>query len=274
MALTITADGGQVDGGIRITVAGEDLAGLQVWRRSPASAGQREVRALILIDTPTLWDGVDYEAPFDLPCEYWATTPGETSGTATASLPSGGRDWLRSVAMPALSRPMTIERFDELERGLAAEEHRPLGGSAPVVVIDARLTDTGTLELVTWTPEEESWLHTFLAESVLALLGGPPANGWGEGMYVRLGTYTHRRIAGAAATEPARRFEIDVLEVERPDVTVGFRGAWTWQDHLDAGHTWAHWREMTWLEVLFGKDGASPPSALRSSKREMAAGYL
>jgi hypothetical protein len=272
MALTITADGGQVNGGIRVVVAGSDLAGLQVWRRTPISAGAWEVRALVLIDTATRWDGVDFEAPFDLPCEYWATTGTETSATASASLPSGGRDWLRSVAMSALSHPIDIERFDELERDLAAEEHRPLGGSAPVVVIDARLTDTGALELLTWTEEDASRLHTFLAESVLALLGGPPANGWREGMYVRLGKYTHRRIG--SATEPARRFAIDVLEVERPDVTVGYAGTWTWQDHLDAGHTWAHWRDMTWLEVLFGKGGAPPPSTLASKRRAPVGGYL
>jgi hypothetical protein len=270
MALTISAGAGQVPGGIRVVVTGTDLAGLQVWRRSPAAAGGREVRALMLVDTATLWDGVDYEAPFDLVCEYWATTPTETSGTATAALPSGGRDWLRSVAMPALSRPVSIEAFDELERGLAAEEHRPLGGSAPVVVIDARLSDAGTLNLVTWTQEEAGWLHGFLRESVLALLGGPPANGWGEGMYVRLGTYTHRRIG--AATEQARRFAIDVLEVDRPDVAVGYRGAWTWRDHIDAGHTWRTWRDMTWLDVLFGKDGAPPPSGRKQPQK--TGGYL
>lgn len=272
MALAITADGTAVNGGIRIVVTGSDLAGLQVWRRSPASAGEWEVRALALWSTSVRWDGVDYEAPFDLACEYRATTPAEgTSPTATASVPSGGRDWLRSVAMPALSRPVSIERFDALERQLAAEEHRPLGGSAPVVVIDARLSAAGTLELVTWTDGEAGWLRAFLDESVLALLGGPPANGWLDGMYVRLGTYVEARIGGA--TEPARRFAIDVLEVARPDVTVGYRGMWTWQDHIDAGHTWRAWRDMTWLQVMFGKGGALPPSAQQPALAS-AGGYL
>jgi hypothetical protein len=255
--ITFTSEVDPLRMSVRVVAEGEALTGLVIWRRTPVGTPTR-ARLLEMVSTETRFEGIDWETPLDLPVTYWATTETESSDPVTVTVSSGGLDWLKSVAMPALSRPIEVRSFDELTRALSHETLRPLGRAAPVVMIDTRQTCTGELVVLTRTDDDRRAMRTFLRESPVALLQGPQFHGWDEGLYCVLTDYTEARVAGSDGANPARLFSISVVEVDRPSTGVGFRGGWTWQDHLDAGHTWADWRDLTWLEVLFGVDGQLP----------------
>lgn len=237
---------------VRISVGGFGGAPVAVWRIEP---GRQPVQARlsVQVSTASSYVGVDYEAPMDVPLVYRAVVTGANYEALPVTIDSLGLDWWTALGNPSISRVVTVESFPELSRALSHSAVRPLFSAYPLVITHARVAATGTLTLLTLTDSEAAAMRTLIQTSPLFQLKSPAVNGLPDGaLYLLAGDYVEQRTT-RLATEPSRRFIINVIEVDRPPLEVPPPAENTWQDWLDeplGNSSWGAWLGKSWLDLL------------------------
>lgn len=178
----------------------------------------RAVRAgnpVTLVDG-TSWTAVDYEAPFDRPVTYVATTGDDRDDTLTSdlvSLPGDGYAWLRHLTDPSRSRRVHLTAAPDLDRASKSGSYPVLGRSRPVATTDARQAATGSLTVYTGTRAERDDLLALLDDGTVLQLAMPDSSA--ATFYLLPGDLSEKRIGGYGPA-PERLFSLDFAVVERP----------------------------------------------------------
>lgn len=237
---------------VRISVGGFGGAPVTVWRIEP---GRQPVQARlsVQVSTASSYVGVDYEAPMDVPLVYRAVVTGTSYDALPVTIDSLGLDWWVALGNPSMSRVITVESFPELSRPLSHSAVRPLFSAYPLVITHARVAATGTLTLLTLTDSEAAAMRTLIETSPLFQMKSPAANGLPHGtLYLLAADYVEQRTT-RLASEPSRRFIINVIEVDRPPLDVPPPAENTWQDWMDeplGNSSWGAWLGKSWLDLL------------------------
>lgn len=135
------------------------------------------------------WVGFDYEAPFNVPVTYTATTEtGATVTTPTRTL-FVASPWLIHPGIPELSRAVTVMEISDKTTSVNQGVHYPLGRSNPIVISDGvRRGSSFTVTMKTVSQYEAQSLNALLADaSVLLLQVAYPFTGIGNYWWVSVG---------------------------------------------------------------------------------------
>ena len=206
----------------------------------------------------------DFEPPIGVPIEYTATVAnaaGEQSPATshTITVPSAGCSdtWLTDIAAPSNSLRVTLERLDELDYEAAGGVHHVLNRRTPIVTSDIARAPSFELSLLTDTDGERERTRATLGNGVPVLLRTPPENGIAS-VYFVVTDWKEQRIVNVA-TQPARRFVLSCVQVDRPDPILyvpvfiatygGIRDAYTSYTGLEAARD-------TYDDVLHDPAGA------------------
>lgn len=241
---------------VRLTMSERGGATFTVTRSS--RYGTVPARLGVQVDTADTWVAYDYEMPLDVPVTYTATLDG--GGTVKANsvvMPSGGQDWWVAVSQPSLTQPVTIESFPALQYALGHALVQPQMSRYPIAVIQARRSGRGVLTLLTLTLEEGDALLTLVDRSPFFYLTGPPDRGFTAGGLYLLAQDLERQRVTRVAQDPARRWVIQVAEVDRPPLAVALPESNTLGDWVVEGTDLAGWAGRTWLDVLT-EEGVGP----------------
>jgi hypothetical protein len=166
----------------------------------------------------------DFEAPAGLPLVYsiWTRTGPAADWTLFAqteavTLTDSG-DWLIDLVRSNNSRRVNVESFTDLQHDVPAATLRVLSRRDPVVVSDVAFTWSGQLVLFTLTPADETAVRNAIGNGIPVLVKTPAERGVGNAFVSVLDWHVLR--VSRLAQEPARRFQIDVVQVARPDPAV------------------------------------------------------
>jgi hypothetical protein len=226
----LTADVDEERKAVRLTVTGPPAgtAKLTIWRVGSQSGALAYVRGAAppgaAYAAPYMIR--DFEAPLEVPVAYYAqafNAGGAALGTVgplTYTLQAGDdrNPWLVDIARPLNSEQVVVESFGPLEYPTVTGVHRVLNRRTPVVTSDLAYTPGGKLVFVTATDEEAGRARNALSNGVPVLLRVPPEQGVGN-IYLSVTGFTETRVSRIALYED-RRFEVDVVQVSRPDPTL------------------------------------------------------
>lgn len=195
--------------------------GVDVYRVGPSGVRGyvRGAKGAALAAGVTSFDVVDYETPFGLAVTYYAVvrngsgdSPASAGVVVTVDVDD---DWLVDLDDARNTGPVYVESFAELEYEAPQGVHRILGRRTPIVTSDLRWTPSGRLVLVTLDVAAARRVRDALGSSSPLLLRSRFERGVGN-MYLLARTVAEQRIS-RLATEPARRWQVDVVEIDRPD---------------------------------------------------------
>lgn len=216
---------------------------------------------------PSAIDVVDYEAPFGVAVDYVLVArnvDGETESAVVTVTVDVDDDWLVDLDDARNTGPVIVESFAELEYPSQQGVHRIIGRRTPIVTSDLRWTPTGRLVLVTLTVADGRRVRDALGSSSPLLFRSRIERGVGNMYVLPLGSVTEGRTS-RIATEPSRRWTVDVVEIDRPDPSLYLPLALTWAEVVA---TWATWADViaarvTWGDLLYDRTGL-PDSDLYS----------
>jgi hypothetical protein len=166
----------------------------------------------------TLWARYDYEAPFDVPVYYRATSIDRTEAVAVSdpvTLSSQGRHWLKSVTNPALNMAVYVQDRGDAEQDPQAGKVSPPERPDPIFVYQVRRAEAGRIALYAADHAIEAAIRAILAA------GGPllfqrPAVAGGESMYLMVGKSGYR--PPIRLTVDLQKFiELPYESITRPD---------------------------------------------------------
>lgn len=233
---------------------------LDIYRVGPSGV-RAYVRGIVDYDVTGqfTFEGADYEIPFGVDVTYFAAAS-NASGAHAAAEPvffDVDDDWLVDLDDARNTGPVTIESFDELEYDAPQGVHRILNRRTPIVTSDIRWTPSGTLVIVTLTVDDARRVRDALGSSSPLLLRSTFDRGVGN-MYLQPLTVREARIS-RIATEPARRWTVDVVEIDRPDPSLYVPKAVTWTEVVAE---WATWQDVldarpTWGDLMYDRTGLS-----------------
>jgi hypothetical protein len=168
----------------------------------------------------------DFEAPLEVPLSYYAQAFNAAGGSLGAVGPlaytlEAGADrnpWLHDLARPVNSRQVLVDSFGPLSYETTTGVHRVLNRRTPIVTSDLTYTPSGRLVFATLTLEDAEGARDALSNGVPVLLRTPPEQGVGN-IYLAVTSFDEARISRIALYEE-RRFETQVVQVDRPDPTL------------------------------------------------------
>jgi hypothetical protein len=213
---------------VALTAAPPGTTGLlELWREGPSG-----VRAYVrgygppggVYTPPAALVVRDYEAPLGLPLVYGASAYTGTGGhvgdadTVTITVPAGAADWLVDLARPLNSRRILVESFAELAHDTPSGVHRVINRRSPIVTQDLAWTFAARLVFATLELADRDACNDALGNGVPVLLRTPPAHGVGN-VYLAPLRWVEARPSRVAQHTP-RRFDVDVVQVDRPDPTL------------------------------------------------------
>ena len=210
---------------IELTVpAGKDR--LTLWRVGPSGVGAYVRAWLEAVVAPGPVVARDFEAPIGVPIIYTATTWAAPSGTpattdlGTITIPDGGcaDTWLTDLVRAGNTQKIVMESLDELAYSVPVGVHRILNRRTPITTADVAWAPSMEIEFLTATDEERERARACLGNGVPILLRTPPANGIGS-MYLTVTEWDEERLV-REARQPARRFAVAAVQVDRPDPTL------------------------------------------------------
>jgi hypothetical protein len=185
---------------------------------------------------------IDYEVPQGVVIEYWvtATKSGETLESKhvfTQPYDFGG-DVLFDLADPRRGMIVHVERFDQYQYGISRDVQRVWGRRDPVVISGVREMFTSKLDLLTLElPERDNLLEIIRNGSTVAMSVQSPKYGLDGVLYFAVGVVDEKRLGGAVAAEPLRRWSFDIQQISEPPATYRYP---------TYGRTWRQFRENTW----------------------------
>lgn len=232
---------------------------LDLYRVGPSGvrAYVRGVEALN-VHGLTVYDVVDYEAPFGVPLTYTAVARNASGSTSSAGVPvtvDVDDDWLVDLDDARNTGPVLVESFAELTYEAPQGVHRILGRRTPIVTSDLRWTPSGRLVLLTLDTASARRVRDALGSSSPLLFRSTFERGVGN-MYVLPSGVVEQRTS-RIADEPSRRWLVDVVEIDRPDPSLYVPLAVTWAEVVG---TWATWADVladraTWGDLLVDRTG-------------------
>ena len=167
----------------------------------------------------------DYEAPLGLPLTYTLTAYNASGGslataTDTIELPASALDnpWLVDLAFPLNSQQINVEALRELAYETPSGVHRIVSRRAPVLTSGLTWTPSGELVFVTGDELAHDRARSTLGTGVPVLLRTSPAQGVGNLYFGVTGFVVER--ASRIAMEDARRFRVQLVQVDRPDPSI------------------------------------------------------
>lgn len=204
----------------------------------------------------------DYEAPLGGAISYqyqrWNTGTPETvytTGTYQVTLPDPPEVfqlWVKDPGRPSSNLLLAAHKIGAWSRAIEQGVYPIRGAAFPVTVSDVRQARTGSLEVYTWTPDEQAALHWLVGTGAVLLLQGL---GLGS-VYVAVGD-----VQDASVTDDGvdqwRIWTLELTEVARPRGGMQGSAERTWQDVADDHATWLDVAATytTWLGVLTGEAG-------------------
>lgn len=165
----------------------------------------------------------DYEAPIGVPLTYtvetWnsATPATVTTQTGVITVPDGGcsNTWLTDLVRAQNTFQVVLEELAELDYDYPTGVHQILDRRTPVVTSDIANTPTFELSFLTDTDDQRLRARAILGNGVPVLLRTPPQDGIGN-VYFSVTGWQEQRVV-RLATQPARRFVTECVQVDRPD---------------------------------------------------------
>jgi hypothetical protein len=184
----------------------------------------------------------DYEAPVGVPLTYTAVaTDGVDSATivTTADPVDHGGDWLMPVARPELGMLITVEKggVGGLSRNLQQSTSQVINRRDPVIVTYGRASWSGPWTLLTLNEGERI---DFLSILEFPHLMFTPRYKYGfeEPIFCVFTETTEQRVVSWGGEE-ARRWNVDVVQVERPPAYYKPPPpTHTWGSRLGEASTW------------------------------------
>jgi hypothetical protein len=206
----------------------------------------------------------DFEAPIGVALTYTADTWNEPGGahtleTATITIPSTGcgDTWLTDLVRAANTQQIVIETMAELGYDVPATTHWILDRRPPIVSSDVAHTPSFELDFLTADEQEREFARSTLGNGVPVLLRTPPEDGIGNLYFSVLGFREQRLVT--LGTQPARRFVVSGVQVERPDPALfGPLAPSTYQHAKDTFATYADMKagRVSYDAVLYDWTGA------------------
>lgn len=206
----------------RVRLTGDVGVGTTSWdlyRTGPSGVPAYVRGAQAVPVGATAVDVVDYEAPAGVEVAYVLAArnvDGVTESAPEAVTLDVDDDWLVDLDDARNTGPVLVESFTELSYAAPQGVHRVLGRRTPIVTSDLRWTPTGRLVLTTATVAEARRVRDAFGSSSPLLFRTPAARGVGNMYLVPLGDVVEQRMS-RIATEPSRRWVVDVVEIDRPD---------------------------------------------------------
>ncbi len=197
---------------------------------------------------------VDYELPQNTPLSYVATTTVSsvvsTSNTVVVGSVDFGGDVVFDLGTPWAGMQVYVESFSAAMHGISQETLTVWDRSDPVVVSGVRQLPSGKLVLITLTlAARETLLDIIRSGNVMGFAQWQPTYGMDPVSYFSVGAVNEVRVS-KFATEPARRWEMDVQQVAVPPAAYMYpTGTVTWQQVKDSTNTWAAYLPVKWYEV-------------------------
>lgn len=203
----------------------------------------------------------DYEAPLGVPVTYrltiksGSTSINTTAGPIVLDAPDG-QVVIKDVGAPARNGAFVVQTVPNWTRSARMGVSNVRGRARPIVISDVRSSRTGSLVLVTETPEEVEALW-WLLETGSTLLLQWPADWSLSDMYVQVGDVTEERIS-PYARQADRTWTLALTEVDRPVGGMAGSSIRTWQTIKDQYATWGDLLGAydSWLDVLTGVRGS------------------
>jgi hypothetical protein len=167
----------------------------------------------------------DFGAPQNTGIQYRAValwTDGTTSEVvrggwvSTPEFLNFGADYLSHATRPDIRMAITVESLPELTRDIKQEVIYALDRPDPIVVSGRRQYPSGQLSLLTFTAaERRALLQMISLTDVVALAPWQTTYGFDRVMHFSVGRVNESRVS-RRATEPARRWSLEVQQVEPP----------------------------------------------------------
>lgn len=206
-----------------LTVSGIDTAVADTFTlvRTSPSGSEAGVRGATNAPVTAATELVrDYELPFDTPVTYKVTVydGGTVIGTASVDYRIDYNQcdaWLVDLARPTNSLPATIQSMSELSYDAATGVHRVLDRRTPVMTSLPAWTPAAELVILTGTLAERDQVRALYGSGFPILLRTSPEEGVGN-MYLGVTGFREERFL-TDGYAPERRFDADVVQVERPD---------------------------------------------------------
>ncbi|MDO8308559.1 MAG: hypothetical protein Q7V58_09440 [Actinomycetota bacterium] len=203
----------------------------------------------------------DLEAPQNTAVAYHVSCERTSDGyRATATVAATGEIDLGFDALFDLSRPTTIlevhpEKMPTWGQGIPSEfvwaQNRP----DPVVISQVLRHPSGALSLLTATLAAKDEMNTALSRgNIIAFSPRYPETYGFDGLwYLAVGRVAVESLNPLVATEPGRRFVLDIQRIAPPPATFTPVDGRTWEEIVELGWTWEYIvaSGMTWLQVMF-----------------------
>ena len=182
----------------------------------------------ISVASTTVNSVIDYEAPIDSSVEYTVVVSsyGEEAVTVAPLMntcPTG--QYLRDMLDPdvAFTSNFCLGQIDSLESTVRAGVYSVLGRSAPIVVVDARETDTGTLRFIAQTQASLDELRSIFARGTPMLLQIEQEYNLGKnGVLYFQPTKFNDKWLGQDARLPYHLIEVSFTVVDAPSYATVF----------------------------------------------------
>jgi hypothetical protein len=161
------------------------------------------------------WLGYDYEAPFDVPVTYYASSV-DTYALASApiTLPSNGAAWFKHVLHPDLSVRALLTKMPDLTRAARTGTFAVLNRSEPVGTSTVRVAPVGTLDFRTDNDGERTAIDACFADGTTVVLVTPASSGLGS-LYMMPGEIRENRPTHYGP-EQVRTWTLAFTVVDRP----------------------------------------------------------
>ena len=165
-------------------------------------------------------------------------------------------DWLVDLDDARNTGPVLVESLSELTYTAPQGVHRIIGRRTPIVTSDIRWTPSGRLVLVTQTVDEARRVRDALGSSSPLLFRSTLERGVGNLYFVPGASVVEQRMS-RLATEPARRWLVELIEIDRPDPSLYTPLTVTWGEVLSEFATWQELLDerADWGDVLINRDG-------------------
>jgi hypothetical protein len=189
---------------------------------------------------------IDYEVPQGEVITYWcvATDGNQTSESVRVkTLPYDFHgDVLFDLGDPKRGMLVSVENFDEYSYGISRDVQRVWGRTDPVVISGVREMFTSMLNLLTLDlPQRKNLLDIVKNGSTIAMSVNSPKYGLEGVLYFAVGQVDEKRLTGAVASEPLRRWSFDIQQIAPPPADYRYPAY---------GKTWLQLRDGLWRDYL------------------------
>jgi len=215
-----------------------DGATATVSRLEPGGAVTEVRGSPFPLDTvTTVGLAFDYEFPFDTPIRYRILSGGITTESNTVTVPSEGRDWLRSLSTPSRSLAVEVVEFDGKDATGRVSLYQVHGRREPVAVTDVLSAYTGTITLYA-EGSDVVRLADLLSDGYPIMFHSPPEHGEDRFYFVATGVKWQR--VSRLAHDQGRYLELTVAEVDSSRLILGVSPTqYTWASLTDDYPDWA-----------------------------------